>query len=104
MSPPGSTQPSLPELLYLITPARLSISPGLKCKGFRTVVQGVLSKPILKETIESIPTVPWAVNASIHSARISRRIRESLCQAFPRQKRLRQNQVASMESRELCAL
>ena len=62
------------------------------------------SKSILRQIVEGIPSVPWEVNASVHAAKISKYLRNALCQAFPRQRKVRPNEIASTKARDLCAL
>ena len=44
------------------------------------------------------------MNASTHAAKVSKYLRNALCQAFPRQRKVRQHEIASTAARDLCAL
>ena len=62
------------------------------------------AKTTLRQIVDGIPVIPWEVNASVHAAKITRYLRNALCQAFPRQRKVRQNEVASAKARDLCTL
>ena len=57
-------------------------------------------KDKLTEIWESIPTVPWNANATVHAHEITAQLQHALREAFPRQKRMRHCTIASTETME----